>query len=217
MGEGEADEPPLQDRIRSFAKSHAADRSASYSRAHDPSPPFTPPLGNQTSSYNAGRSASTRFSASSNLVDGSDDREHISHNHVPDTKAEALPPPAPPPPSHTQDASDKSPSVGSIEKPGWSERLKGGAKRFIIHMKDAIFHSWINVLLVFVPVGIGLNWAPIAGQSKPTIIFAMNAVAIVPLAGLLSHATESVASKMGDTWASLLNVTFGNAVELIIL
>ena len=44
----------------------------------------------------------------------------------------------------------------------------------------------------------------------------MNAIAIIPLAGLLAHATESVASRMGDTWASLLNVTFGNAVELII-
>jgi len=49
-----------------------------------------------------------------------------------------------------------------------------------------------------------------------TVIFAMNAIAIIPLAGLLAHATESVASRMGDTWASLLNVTFGNAVELII-
>ena len=45
----------------------------------------------------------------------------------------------------------------------------------------------------------------------------MNAVAIVPLAGLLAHATESVASEMGDTIGSLMNVTFGNAVELIIL
>jgi hypothetical protein len=49
-----------------------------------------------------------------------------------------------------------------------------------------------------------------------TLIFAMNAIAIIPLAGLLAHATEAVASRMGDTWASLLNVTFGNAVELII-
>ena len=48
------------------------------------------------------------------------------------------------------------------------------------------------------------------------IVFAMNAIAIVPLAGLLSHATESVASRMGDTAGALINVTFGNAVELII-
>jgi len=47
------------------------------------------------------------------------------------------------------------------------------------------------------------------------VIFATNAVAIVPLAALLSHATESVASRLGDT-VGALNVTFGNAVELII-
>ncbi len=44
----------------------------------------------------------------------------------------------------------------------------------------------------------------------------MNALAIVPLASLLSHATEGVASRLGDTIGALLNVTFGNAVELII-
>jgi Ca2+/H+ antiporter len=44
----------------------------------------------------------------------------------------------------------------------------------------------------------------------------MNAVAIVPLAGLLTYATESLASYVGDTVGALMNVTFGNAVELII-
>ncbi|KAG5979188.1 hypothetical protein E4U55_005465 [Claviceps digitariae] len=74
-------------------------------------------------------------------------------------------------------------------------------------------HSWINVLLVFVPIGIVVaNVHGIHGG----IVFAMNCIAVVPLAGLLSHATESVASKMGDSLGALLNVTFGNAVELII-
>ena len=45
----------------------------------------------------------------------------------------------------------------------------------------------------------------------------MNAIAIIPLSGLLSYATESVASTMGDTVGALMNVTFGNAVELVIL
>lgn len=45
----------------------------------------------------------------------------------------------------------------------------------------------------------------------------MNAIAIIPLAGLLTYATESVAHKLGDTLGALLNVSFGNAVELIIL
>jgi len=93
-----------------------------------------------------------------------------------------------------------------------TKRMTAGSKRFAVHTKNAIFHSWINVLLVFVPIGIAVD----AVGLSPGIIFGMNAVAIVPLAGLLAHATESVASRMGDTLGALLNVSFGNAVELII-
>lgn len=77
-----------------------------------------------------------------------------------------------------------------------------------------ITHSWLNVLLVFVPLGI------ILAQIKSVpggVVFAVNCIAVIPLAGMLSFATESVASKMGDALGALLNVTFGNAVELIIL
>ncbi|CAK7227614.1 hypothetical protein SBRCBS47491_006630 [Sporothrix bragantina] len=88
----------------------------------------------------------------------------------------------------------------------------GIAKRFFLTVKDILFSSWVNVLLVFVPVGIAAHFAKLSAG----IIFAMNAIAIIPLAGLLSHATESVASRMGDTVGALMNVTFGNAVELII-
>jgi len=41
-------------------------------------------------------------------------------------------------------------------------------------------------------------------------------LAIVPLAALLSHATESVAAKTGDAVGGLLNATLGNLTELII-
>lgn len=201
---GEADEPPLQDRIHSFAKSHASDRSQlpTYDSTHpqaSSSPNNVP-----------------RYASSPDAIDGSRDRQCIPEDVSPHVTADALPPPAPPP-SNTRNEGEKSSPIASAEKPGWPKRIQAGSKRFLIHFKDAIFHSWINVLLVFVPIGIGLNWAPLDASTKPTVVFAMNAVAIIPLAALLSHATESVASSMGDTWASLLNVTFGNAVELIIL
>jgi hypothetical protein len=78
----------------------------------------------------------------------------------------------------------------------------------------AVTYSWLNVLLIFVPVGIAVSQVDgIHGG----VVFAMNAIAIIPLAGLLAFATESVARKMGDALGALLNVTFGNAVELIIL
>ncbi|KAK3393343.1 vacuolar calcium ion transporter [Podospora didyma] len=89
---------------------------------------------------------------------------------------------------------------------------KNVAVRFFETLKLIIFSSYINVLLVFVPVGIAVHFAKLPGG----IVFAMNAIAIIPLAGLLSYATESVARRMGDTIGALMNVTFGNAVELII-
>ncbi|RAK96939.1 putative membrane bound cation transporter [Aspergillus ibericus CBS 121593] len=96
--------------------------------------------------------------------------------------------------------------------PGLIVRMKNGIVRFTGHTKRALCHSWVNVLLVFVPVGIAVE----AAGLNPGLIFAMNAIAIIPLAGLLSHATECVASRLGDTVGALINVTFGNAVELII-
>lgn len=98
-------------------------------------------------------------------------------------------------------------------KPAFLTRVKNGCLRFGHHTKTTLLHSWVNILLIFVPVGIAVE----AAHMSPAIIFAMNAVAIVPLAGLLSHATECVASRLGDTVGALINVTFGNAVELIIL
>lgn len=74
-------------------------------------------------------------------------------------------------------------------------------------------YSPINFLLIFVPAGIAT--AQIDGIHGG-IVFGLNCVAVIPLAGLLAHATESVASEMGDALGALINVTFGNSVELII-
>lgn len=126
-------------------------------------------------------------------------------------------PQAAPPPDDTQATGEKPTTIDrSIDqkpKISLTKRAKAGTIRFVSHTKGALLHSWINVLLIFVPLGIAVK---VAGLS-PSIVFAMNAVAVIPLAGLLAHATESVAGRLGDTLGALLNVSFGNAVELIIL
>ena len=58
-----------------------------------------------------------------------------------------------------------------------------------------------------------------AAKLKPeehTLLFVLSVLAIVPLATLLSHATESVAAKTGDSVGGLLNASLGNLTELII-
>ncbi|KAF2873731.1 Sodium/calcium exchanger protein-domain-containing protein [Massariosphaeria phaeospora] len=78
--------------------------------------------------------------------------------------------------------------------------------------KAVLFGSWINILLIFVPVGFAVNYAHI--QAVP--IFIINFIAIIPLAAMLSYATEELAIRVGETLGGLLNATFGNAVELIV-
>jgi len=79
---------------------------------------------------------------------------------------------------------------------------------------------WLHVrrnpllwLLVFVP---GLFIAKGARHDAHQLLFILSVLAIVPLAAMLSHATESVAAKTGDAVGGLLNATLGNLTELVI-
>jgi Ca2+:H+ antiporter len=79
-------------------------------------------------------------------------------------------------------------------------------------VKVTLLSSPVNILLVFVPIGI------LAGMMKwdPTTVFTLNFLAIIPLAAVLSFATEEISKRLGETLGGLLNATFGNAVELIV-
>lgn len=71
---------------------------------------------------------------------------------------------------------------------------------------------YINWLLVFVPIGIISGYL----EASAAVVFTTNFLAIVPLAALLSDATEQLAAEVGQTLGGLMNATFGNAVELIV-
>jgi Ca2+:H+ antiporter len=78
--------------------------------------------------------------------------------------------------------------------------------------KITLLSNYVNILLVFVPLGIvagAMGW-------NPTAVFILNFFAIIPLAAVLSFATEEISMKLGETMGGLLNATFGNAVELIV-
>jgi len=68
-------------------------------------------------------------------------------------------------------------------------------------------------LLLLVPV---LFVAKALKPEAHALLFLLSVAAIVPLAALMSRATESVASKTGDAVGGLLNATLGNLTELII-
>ena len=74
-------------------------------------------------------------------------------------------------------------------------------------------HNPLLWLLVLVPV---VFVAQALEPEAHTLLFVLSVLAIIPLATLLSHATESVAAKTGDTVGGLLNATLGNLTELVI-
>jgi Ca2+:H+ antiporter len=78
---------------------------------------------------------------------------------------------------------------------------------------EEIRHNPLLWLLALVPV---MFAAQVLKPEAHTLLFVLSVLAIVPLAALLSRATESVASKTGDTVGGLLNATLGNLTELLI-
>lgn len=76
----------------------------------------------------------------------------------------------------------------------------------------------LNWLLVFFPIAfiLEIGHQRHAPWSSATWIFAAAALAIIPVAGWMGHATEHLATRLGEGIGGLLNATFGNAAELII-
>ncbi|BGP17737.1 hypothetical protein JCM10213v2_005778 [Rhodosporidiobolus nylandii] len=72
--------------------------------------------------------------------------------------------------------------------------------------------SWLNVLLLLLPVG----WALHFTHQDDTVVFVFTFLTIIPLAKLLGYGTEELALRVGQTLGGLLNATLGNAVELIV-
>src|SRR3954452_11848097 len=72
--------------------------------------------------------------------------------------------------------------------------------------------GWPYLLVPFIPIAIALDVA----NSNDAVIFACSALGIIPTAALMGRATEELAARSGPGIGGLLNVTFGNAPELII-
>jgi Ca2+:H+ antiporter len=70
----------------------------------------------------------------------------------------------------------------------------------------------LSILLLFVPAAIVAEFM----HAGPVVVFALSALAIVPLSGFLGRATEEIAAYTGPTLGGLLNATLGNLAELII-
>lgn len=75
-----------------------------------------------------------------------------------------------------------------------------------------VLRSRLNLLLVFAPA----SWVAAWRAPDTSWPFAFGALSLVPLAGLIGHATDELAGHAGPALGGLLNATFGNAAEIII-
>jgi Ca2+:H+ antiporter len=73
-------------------------------------------------------------------------------------------------------------------------------------------HGWPYLLVPFIPLAVVLELA----HAEPVPIFVTSALGVIPTAALMGRATEELAARSGPGIGGLLNVTFGNAPELII-
>lgn len=71
---------------------------------------------------------------------------------------------------------------------------------------------WLYFLLLAVPGAVASELL----HAPPLVTFLLAAIGIIPLAGMIGDATESLAERVGPLVGGLLNATFGNAAEFII-
>lgn len=89
------------------------------------------------------------------------------------------------------------------------DRLRSEAQHAL---SATILCSQTNVLLFCVPLGLmGSGWGWPA-----SVVFLLNFLAMLPLASILTFATEQLAAVVGSVAGGLINATFGNAVEMIV-
>ena len=72
--------------------------------------------------------------------------------------------------------------------------------------------SILYLLIIFTPIAVALEFI----HADHIIIFVIAAIALIPLAKLIGDSTEHLSIHYGTSLGSLLNVTFGNAAEIII-
>ncbi|KAF7985745.1 hypothetical protein HWV62_2364 [Athelia sp. TMB] len=86
-----------------------------------------------------------------------------------------------------------------------AEKKLKPAPKPIEALRSIVTSSWLNLLLVCIPV----SWALHFTKQDDTVIFVFSFLAIIPLAKLLAFATDELSMRVGQTLAGLLNATLG--------
>ncbi|KAG8888309.1 hypothetical protein FRB98_007967 [Tulasnella sp. 332] len=124
--------------------------------------------------------------------------------------------------------------IAALKRMSWKEQMSslmvprkkvGAAPSFISSLLAIVFFSWLSVLLVFVPVSDVWpivffvdrgQWALYLIHFNDTVVFITAFLGIIPLANLLSFATDELTIRVGETLGGLISITLGNVIESIV-
>src|SRR6187200_416769 len=92
--------------------------------------------------------------------------------------------------------------------------MTAGAYKGRFDLRRFLFsgEGWPYLLVPFIPIAIVLELM----HASATLVFLTSAAGVIPTAALMGKATEELAARSGPGIGGFLNVTFGNAPELII-
>ncbi|CAI7814028.1 unnamed protein product [Closterium sp. NIES-54] len=131
---------------------------------------------------------------------------------TPEYQPIAMPPDQQPEPR--DDGSQSAVNQRQVAAVPQDSRRRGGAAKYLrTSLYSLFFGSRINLLLVFVPV----TFFCVAHNLPSNVIFTFSLLSLVPLAERLGFVTEQLALCTNPTLGGLLNATFSNAPELIIV
>ncbi len=93
------------------------------------------------------------------------------------------------------------------------ELLQGHVANKSGHILRSILKPGIHWLYIFIPITLAVEYS----HGSAPMIFFCAALAVIPIARLISRSTEQLSTYTGEAIGGLLNATFGNLPELIIL
>ncbi|KAJ3099644.1 hypothetical protein HDU97_002902 [Phlyctochytrium planicorne] len=93
-----------------------------------------------------------------------------------------------------------------------SYAFDGPAPTTVSSFKFLILGDYLNILLLFLPIGLVAGWF----KWSDSWVFGLNFLALIPLAKVLGTCTEELALYTNPTIGGLLNATLGNLVELLV-
>ena len=95
----------------------------------------------------------------------------------------------------------------------WPSVLADGWRAYWLRtLHDVFLTSWMNVLLLCIPISIIVEFA----HAPPAVVFVFSLLSLCPLAERIAFVTDEMAKYTNDTFGGLMSATMGNVTELIV-